>query len=123
MGFGIAYSVVKGNAKASIRGISKLADSRASFLCLLGGVLTKTIDIMKHKLFFFAVLMMVLALPQSVKAYDFSAVAPTGQTLYYNIVGGNAQVTYRDYYHGYLTNPTENLTIPSSVTYAGNTYT
>ena len=31
VGFGIAYSVVKGNAKASIRGISKVADSRASF--------------------------------------------------------------------------------------------
>jgi hypothetical protein len=34
VGFGIAYSVVKGNAKASIRGISKVADSRASFFVL-----------------------------------------------------------------------------------------
>ncbi len=35
VGFGIAYSVTKGNAKASIRGISKVADSRASFLYTL----------------------------------------------------------------------------------------
>ena len=33
---------------------------------------------MKHKITFFAVLMMALAVPQSVKAYDFSAVAPSG---------------------------------------------
>ena len=31
VGFGIAYSVTKGNARASISGISKVADSRASF--------------------------------------------------------------------------------------------
>ena len=32
VGFGIAYSVLTGNARASISGISKVADSRASFL-------------------------------------------------------------------------------------------
>ena len=56
-------------------------------------------------------------------AYDFSAVAPTGQTLYYNISGSNvtvtAPVTYG--YSGY-TEPTGVLTIPSSVTYSGITY-
>lgn len=38
VGFGIAYSVTKGNARAQTRGISKL-DSRASFFVfsLLGG--------------------------------------------------------------------------------------
>ena len=35
VGFGIAYSVTKGNARASISGISKVADSRASFLYTL----------------------------------------------------------------------------------------
>ena len=57
-------------------------------------------------------------------AYNFSAVAPSGQTLYYNIVGGNAQVTYPNsgsYYYGY-TEPTGSLTIPSSVSYGGNSY-
>ena len=59
-------------------------------------------------------------------AYDFSAVAPTGQTLYYNIVGGNAVVicpnsSDNSPYNGY-TKPTGSLTIPSSVSYDGNTY-
>ena len=35
VGFGIAYSRLKGNARASISGISKVADSRASFLYTL----------------------------------------------------------------------------------------
>ena len=56
-------------------------------------------------------------------AYDFSAVAPTGQTLYYNIVQGNAQVvrenTSSPYYNSY---PTGDLTIPDSVTFNGFTY-
>lgn len=59
-------------------------------------------------------------------AYDFSAVAPSGQTLYYNIDGGNVQVTYpgsynSGYYYGHA-KPTGSLTIPSSVTYGGQTY-
>ena len=55
-------------------------------------------------------------------AYDFTAVAPTGQTLYYNIVGGNAQVTFPGIsdspWYGY-TKPTSNLIIPDSVSYGG----
>ena len=49
-------------------------------------------------------------------AYDFSSVAPSGQTLYYNIVDGNAEVASasRDI--------SGSLTIPSSVTYNGTTY-
>ncbi len=57
--------------------------------------------------------------------YDFSAVAPSGQTLYYNISGSNAIVTYpgstSNHYFGY-TKPEGNLEIPSSVDYNGNTY-
>ena len=77
---------------------------------------------MKHKLSFFAILLMALALPQSV-AYAFSAVAPSGQTLYYKIVNGQARVTYPGIstWAGY-TQPTGALVIPSSVTYGGTTY-
>ncbi|MCR5821967.1 MAG: leucine-rich repeat domain-containing protein, partial [Bacteroidales bacterium] len=76
---------------------------------------------MKHKLTFFAVLMMALAIPQSVKAYDFEYTYQ-GQTLYYNIVDGNAQVTYQNNYPPSYSNLTGDLVIPDSVTYNGNTY-
>lgn len=61
-------------------------------------------------------------------AWDFSAVAPSGQTLYYNIVSGSAQVTYQSspnpsYLNPSYSNLTGALTIPSSVTYNGTTYT
>ena len=60
-------------------------------------------------------------------AYSFSAVSPTGQTLYYNITSSTVPLTVEvanelgtsPYY---TTKPTGNLTIPSSVTYSGNTY-
>lgn len=51
-------------------------------------------------------------------AYDFSAVAPSGQTLYYNIVNGNAQVTSSN-------NPlgiSGDLIIPNNVSYNNTTY-
>ena len=80
---------------------------------------------MKKIITFSAIVMIALAIPQSVKAYDFSAVAPTGQTLYYNIVNGAAIVTHQIQIENtfYSTYPTGNLTIPHRVTYAGNTYT
>ena len=64
-------------------------------------------------------------------AYDFSAVS-SGKTLYYNITSSTSpytvEVTYQidgesngDYVF-YTTYPTGNLTIPSSVTYSGITY-
>ncbi len=60
------------------------------------------------------------AVPTAASAYDFSAVAPSGQTLYYKIVNSSeVAVTYpnntSDYYYGYPM-PTGNLTIPSTVT-------
>lgn len=62
----------------------------------------------------------------SAYAYDFSAVAPSGQTLYYNIVNGNAEVVcpgtrWHNPYGGY-TEPSGSLVIPSSVTYGGQSY-
>lgn len=61
--------------------------------------------------------------------YDFSAVSPSGQTLYYNIVSEEAVVTYpNDYfysgynhYYGY-TLPAGNLIIADSVSYGGQSY-
>ena len=45
---------------------------------------------MKHKFIFLAVLLTVLAIPYNALAeYDFSAVTPTGQTLYYTIINSN----------------------------------
>ena len=69
---------------------------------------------MKKLLFIFIAL---IALSAQSWAYDFSYTYQ-GQTLYYSIVGGNAEVTYQDSY----TNLTGSLTIPSSVTYNGTTY-
>ena len=68
------------------------------------------------------------------QGYDFSAVAPSGQTLYYEILtSSTVGVTYpndsafSDVYglspwRGY-TKPTGSLTIPSSVSYGGTIYT
>lgn len=60
--------------------------------------------------------------------YLFSKVSPSGQTLYYDTLYGDAMIVsplgselYGDYYYGY-TKPSGNLTIPSSVTYHGITY-
>ena len=59
----------------------------------------------------------------SAEAYDFSAVAPSGQTLYYNIVDGNAEVTSENSsYPRYSVDLIGNLTIPSTVPYNGETY-
>ena len=84
---------------------------------------------MKHTITFFAVVMMAMAVPQSVKAYDFSAVSPSGHTLYYNIDGNNVTVTYPGTFgigswtgSGY-SSPTGALIIPESVNYMGITFT
>jgi len=78
---------------------------------------------MKHQILLIATLLMALIIPQTASAYTFSAVAPTGQTLYYNIINGEAQVTYQlDSYPFYSTCPSGALTIPGSVTNNGTTY-
>ena len=56
-------------------------------------------------------------------AYDFSAVAPSGQTLYYNIVYGTAQVVRPGTGSNYNNYVTGDLVIPSTVSYNGNDYT
>lgn len=72
---------------------------------------------MKHKVTLFAVLLMVLAIPQSVKACSFSAVAPSGQTLYYSVTQGNAWVTYSSSMFGQnYSDLVGDAVIPSTVT-------
>ena len=77
---------------------------------------------MKRTVFFLA----LVAMWQSVFAYDyFSAVAPSGQTLYYNIVNGEAQVTFQQYGTGTVpgyANLVGHLSIPASVAYNGVAY-
>lgn len=67
---------------------------------------------MKHKFTFFAVMMMALAMPLQAQNYDFSAVAPSGQTLYYGITPNGVQVIR----HPDYTTITGSLTIPAMVT-------
>ena len=56
-------------------------------------------------------------------AYDFSAMAPSGQTLYYNIVNGEAQVTNEIGEEPYYTvSPTGALIIPSVVNHNNTNY-
>ncbi len=80
---------------------------------------------MKQKVFFCAIIFVILAIPQNVKAYDITDVAPTGQTLYYNIINGyylsvTTQMNSSPYY---LTLPSGALTIPTTIARWGNTYT
>ena len=72
----------------------------------------------------------MMAITPSIFAYDFSAIAPTGQTLYYRVISGGVMVThpgirFYGYYGDYDTTysrPTGNLVIPSSVSYGGQDY-
>lgn len=69
-------------------------------------------------------LLVMLVMVFTAKAYDFTAIAPSGQTLYYNIINGEAQVTFQNSEFSPYTTvwPSGNLSIPSSVTYAGVVY-
>ena len=65
----------------------------------------------------------IVAILQNTYAYSFSAIAPTGQTLYYSIIGGNeVVVTYPSNHWGSYSQPTGSLTIPDSVSCWGNSY-
>lgn len=78
---------------------------------------------MKKQLFLFLSALLLTA--SSAFAYDFSTIAPSGQTLYYNISGNSATVTFpHTYYYDWsgYTMPTGDLIIPSSVTHNEQTY-
>lgn len=73
-----------------------------------------------------ALLLVLMASMFTSWAYDFSAVAPTGQTLYYRITSDSTvSVDRPDAIHNWLgfPQPTGTLIIPSTVTHAGTTYT
>ena len=74
---------------------------------------------MKKVLLFFALFMGLFATSW---AYDFSAVSPSGHTLFYEIISSGVKVTNEFSNHTYSNAPTGTLTIPSSVVYNGNTY-
>ena len=74
----------------------------------------------------FLLLVALLAIWQNAFAYDFSAVAPSGQMLYYYVFDSAAYVTYPgsswdSAYLGY-SKPTGMLIIPDSVENSGTTY-
>lgn len=76
------------------------------------------------RLLFFGFVMTLLG--GNVYAYDFSAVSPSGDTLYYTINGNSVTVVtpgygYSGYWHGH-TKPTGNLIIPELVSYMGMTF-
>lgn len=65
----------------------------------------------------------LLALPCMASAYDFSAVTPSGHTLYYSIVNGEAEVAKCNYnYPNYGSSLNGDLVIPDSVVYNGIVY-
>ncbi len=70
-------------------------------------------------------LAIALLMPLIVRAYDFSAVAPTGQTLYFNVIDGGVEVVYpgtaSSTWGGY-TMPAGALTIPATVSNGGTSY-
>ncbi|MBR4582291.1 MAG: leucine-rich repeat protein [Bacteroidales bacterium] len=82
---------------------------------------------MKRFILSSALMVFVAFLCNNAFAYDFSAVCESGQTLYYNIMSNEEPYTVEmTCQHSsspyYYTFPTGELTIPSSVTYNGTTY-
>lgn len=60
---------------------------------------------------------------QTALGYDFSAVAPSGQTLYYDMMGNNKVAVTIPGNNSSYSSLTGNLIIPSSVTYGNDVYT
>ncbi|MBR5091903.1 MAG: leucine-rich repeat domain-containing protein, partial [Bacteroidales bacterium] len=76
-----------------------------------------------------AILLLLFALwTTAVRAYDFAATVPSGQTLYFSLVAGGVQVVYPNAdnapsagWNGY-TRPTGALTVPATISDGNNTY-
>lgn len=73
------------------------------------------------KFYIFLIYLTTISL-NNVWAYDFWAVAPSGQTLYFNLSNGCAEVTFQRAQYPRYINISGALEIPSSVTYNGTTY-
>ena len=69
------------------------------------------------------ILLLFAAGTTSAWAYDFSSVAPSGQTLYYSIINSSTNEVCLTSPHNNSLNPTGNLIIPSLVEYNGIGYT
>ena len=92
-----------------------------------------TLNTMRRKLRFLSVLIALATMTNVAQAqnYNFSAVAPSGQTLYYSITDSNNHTVSvvnptGNAYHGSwdgFNQPTGTLTIPSLVSNDGETYT
>ena len=85
-------------------------------------VYNRALKTMRRKLLLW-VAVLLLANVAHAQTHDFSAVAPSGQTLYYKIVGGEAHVVKP--YGSYTSsdNMEGDLSIPQSVSHNGTTYT
>lgn len=75
---------------------------------------------MKRFVFFSALFIVTM---HNADAYNFSATAPTGQTLYYTITSNNTVEIVAPYDNPIYYGLSGNLTIPSTVTNNGTTYT
>lgn len=73
---------------------------------------------MKNRLFLIIVIGTALAFPDKVLAYAFSSIAPTGQTLHYNINSDSISVTLC----GHGDSVGSRLVIPNNVSYNGTSY-
>ena len=82
---------------------------------------------MRRNLFGFLLLLLAICGTARADNYDFSAVSPSGHTLYYKVLSATkVAVVYPNYgsdgyYTGY-SKPIGALTIPASVTHSGSTY-
>lgn len=76
---------------------------------------------MKHRLSFVTILLMAFTVTLNAQNYDFSAVAPSGHTLYYEISGNDVTVIRPEYQ--YSNDVIGDLVIPASVTNGSTTYT
>ena len=78
---------------------------------------------MRKALFCIIIFVGFVSLYTNVFAYDFSAMASSGQTLYYTIRGSNVTVVPENSTNPYYSEAiTGDLVIPNSVEYNGNTY-
>ncbi len=85
----------------------------------------RNLHLQKKDLAILFVLLLSMAGVTKVYAYSFSAVCPSGQTLYYNITDATnhyVEVTYPTWGWGIYTRPSGNLVIPDLVEYNNTMY-
>lgn len=81
---------------------------------------------MKHRILLFFILLMAVLLPQTAIAYDFSAVSPSGHTLWYSIYYSGTTVSVVPQFTSspyYTTKPIGDVIVPETVEFNGVSYT